>query len=175
MILKEIFSNKEFIFTGRFLLSSAKDPKVYLFRTVLLIILIVLMTPFTLRQTSTGINFFKALVSVNFFYITIYCCTSFSSLISSEKEQGTLGLLMMTPRHPVSLIAAKSVPVFSEVMIYFLLELPILLISVALGGIDPKQIPQIMLLLPFHALFIDVSHWSKPRLFLRWRRVNEVH
>ena len=154
MNFRDIFSNKEFIFTGRILSNTTKAPQTYLSRTILLLILFFFMVPFSASDPSSGLSFFRFLISLNFIYATFYACNTFASVISNEKEQGTLGLLMLTPRHPISIIAAKVIPPFTEVLFTFLIELPLLLICIALGGIDSEQIYQIIILLPIHTFFI---------------------
>ncbi|MCM8532385.1 MAG: hypothetical protein NE330_14575 [Lentisphaeraceae bacterium] len=104
-------------------------------------------------QTTSGKTLFYIAAYLNFIYISIVSIKSFSAIIAEEKEQGTLGLLMITPRHPISLIAAKAVPLFFEVVASFLIELPFLLLCITLGGVELKQVLLLLLLIPFHAIF----------------------
>ncbi|MCH2205273.1 MAG: ABC transporter permease [Lentisphaerales bacterium] len=154
MKLSGISSNKEFIFTGRVLLQASRSPQTYITRTVLAVLLTAILSSFVDSGIFSGMMAFQILVSINFIFYSMYSCIIFSSMIASERESGTLGLLMLTPRHPLSLIAAKSVPIFSEILNGLLIQLPIFIMCIAHGGVDPQQIPQIMLLLTIQVILL---------------------
>lgn len=154
MNLSGISSNKDFIFTGRVLLQASRSPQTYISRTVLAVLLIAILSSFVDSGMFSGMMAFQILVSINFIFYSVYSCIIFSSMIASERESGTLGLLMLTPRHPLSLIAAKSVPIFTEIFNGLLIQLPIFIMCIAHGGVDPQQIPQIMILLAFQVILL---------------------
>ena len=166
MNLKNLYSHKEFIFTGRVLLQASRSPQTYFLRGGVLAFLMLIFQPFIESSLLTGMMLFNALIVMNFFYLSFYSCIVFGSMISSEKESGTLGLLMITPRKPLSLISAKSLPIFLEIINSILLQLPVFIICITLGGVDGKQIPQVALLIAFHILLLGsigifYSSWCK--------------
>ena len=166
MNFRNISSNKEFIFTGRVLLQASRTPHKYFLRAGILVFLMLIFQPFLEISRLSGMMLFNAMIIINFLYLSFYSCIVFASMISSEKESGTLGLLMMTPRKPASLLAAKSIPISLEILNSLLLQLPIFIICIALGGVDAKQIPQIILLLINHVLLLGsigifFSSWCK--------------
>src|SRR6187549_221742 len=56
----------------------------------------------SLSVGSSGLMYFEAIIWVNAIYITIAGCSFFASVITEEKEQGTLGLLRMTDISPLA-------------------------------------------------------------------------
>ncbi|MFN0057667.1 MAG: ABC transporter permease [Planctomycetota bacterium] len=73
-------------------------------------------------------------------FITVATFTSFSSAITEEKEDMTLGLLRMTGVNSLNILLGKSLGRFVSASLLILTQLPITVIAVGLGGIDFRQV-----------------------------------
>jgi ABC-type Na+ efflux pump permease subunit len=64
----------------------------------------------------------------------------FSSAITEEKEEMTLGLLRMTNLNPLSILLGKSTSRLCGALLLLAAQLPFTLLAVAFGGISTRQI-----------------------------------
>lgn len=87
-----------------------------------------------------GLELFRSLTLINVGFIALYTMAFFTSTITEEKEEGTLGLLRMTKLSPVAIILGKSGARAFDVMLLLATQLPFTLLSITLGGISFEQI-----------------------------------
>lgn len=87
-----------------------------------------------------GLEFFKAVLFINFFFITLGGLSYFASAISEEKEEMTLGLLRMTHLSPVAILLGKSTSRLAGAVMFLLVQAPFTLLAVTLGGVSFLQI-----------------------------------
>jgi len=87
-----------------------------------------------------GRDFFKSLVSINLFFILLAAVSTFSSVITEEKEEFSLGLLRMTNLNPVSILLGKSTSRLCGVLLLMAAQFPFTVLAVTLGGISLTQI-----------------------------------
>lgn len=96
------------------------------------------MTSF--RFGAPGLRLFGSIIWTNYFFILLGGLSFFSSAITEEKEEGTLGLLKMTGMSPVVLLLGKSTSriIFSSLCLS--VQIPFVFLAVTLGGLTSLQI-----------------------------------
>lgn len=87
-----------------------------------------------------GLQLFQQVCIVNALFICLAGISFFSSVISEEKEDMTLGLLRMTDLNPVSILLGKAGSRIVGGVILILTQLPFTLLSITLGGVSFGQI-----------------------------------
>ncbi|MEM7383556.1 MAG: hypothetical protein AAF514_01300 [Verrucomicrobiota bacterium] len=90
--------------------------------------------------TAAGISFFRQVMFINFFFFTIVGLGYFASVITEEKEEGTLGLLRMTNLNPISILLGKSTSRLFGAFLLVLAQFPFTILARSLGGISFDQI-----------------------------------
>jgi hypothetical protein len=124
---------------NRAMTMDCRDWRMYVLRFVLLVV-IMLTLPSGFQGASPGLTFFQVLTGINLVVITLLGITSFSNVVSEEKEAQMLGLLLMAGMTPLSLLISKGVSRLSTAGILIVMQLPLTLLAVALGGISLRQI-----------------------------------
>jgi hypothetical protein len=87
-----------------------------------------------------GLAFFSSLVWMNFFVICIAGLSYFSSSITEEKEEGTLGLLRMTDLSPFAILLGKSTSRLIGGLLLLLVQLPFAMLAITMGGVAQDQV-----------------------------------
>ncbi len=87
-----------------------------------------------------GLRFFEMLVVLNAWLILLAGIGYFSSTISEEKEENTLGLMLMTGLSPLGLLIGKGGGRLIQAALLILLQIPLALLAITLGGITLKQV-----------------------------------
>ena len=87
-----------------------------------------------------GLVFFNSIVGINLFFVSLAGLSYFSSAITEEKEDMTLGLLRMTNLNPLSILLGKSASRQIGALLLLLSQVPFTLLAVALGGVTLAQI-----------------------------------
>jgi len=87
-----------------------------------------------------GLRFFETVMVVDLVFVILAGLSYFSSAISEEKEEATLGLLRMTNLNPLSILLGKSTSRLCTAVLLFTAQLPFTLLAVTLGGIALRQI-----------------------------------
>lgn len=109
------------------------------------LLLIILLALFQLhvsewRVSAAGLEFFEMVVYINFFFITLTALGYFSSAITEEKEDQTLGLLKMSSLNPLAILLGKSTSRLAGVLMLLLVQFPFTLLAITLGGVSLTQI-----------------------------------
>jgi hypothetical protein len=94
----------------------------------------------SMQATVSGTYLFKSLVFSSFWFCLIQGVRRASASISDERREGTLGLLFLTDLRPIDVIAGKLFAVAIPLIQPLLAFLPVLAISVLLGGITGGEI-----------------------------------
>ena len=92
------------------------------------------------RSAAPGLDFFQSVMRVDLLAIAVIGVSYFSSVITEEKEDMTLGLLKMTGLSPVSILLGKSLSRLLTGLFLLMSQLPFTLVAVTLGGIDTHQV-----------------------------------
>lgn len=87
-----------------------------------------------------GLQFFQNLVQLNAFLIAAAAIGFFPSVITEEKEEGTLGLMLMAGLSPLSILLGKFGSRLMQAAYVVLLQIPFALLGVTLGGVTPHQV-----------------------------------
>jgi hypothetical protein len=103
---------------------------------------------------SPGLNVFIWISWVNFAVITLAAIGYFSSAISEEKEEESLGLLKMAGVGPVALLLGKSTTRLIGVLLLLAVEFPFVLLSITLGGVTMIQVLAVAAALAAYLVFV---------------------
>jgi len=87
-----------------------------------------------------GLNFFTFIVFLTFFLITLGGISFFSTAITEEKEEMTLGLLRMTGLSPVAILLGKGTTRLIIASLVIAIQFPFTLLAITLGGVLIHQI-----------------------------------
>ncbi|MBL8848628.1 MAG: hypothetical protein JNG89_03050, partial [Planctomycetaceae bacterium] len=89
---------------------------------------------------SPGLDLLRWLLYANFWFITLSGILYFSSAITEEKEEQTLGLLKLAGINPLSLLLGKWLPRMIGALLLIAVQLPFTLLSITLGGVLIHQV-----------------------------------
>ncbi len=87
-----------------------------------------------------GLKFFEQIAWLNMFFITCAGIGFFSSAITEEKEEDTLGLLQMAGLNHLGILLGKSTSRLIQATMLLVVQFPFSLLAVTLGGVTPYQI-----------------------------------
>jgi ABC-type transport system involved in multi-copper enzyme maturation permease subunit len=79
-------------------------------------------------------------IFLNAIFVTLLGVSYFSSAISEEKEEDTLGLMTMAGISPLGILLGKSTTRLFQVFLLLALQYPFTLLAITLGGLKPDQI-----------------------------------
>jgi ABC-type transport system involved in multi-copper enzyme maturation permease subunit len=105
-----------------------------------------------------GLTLFTSLAHVNIWFITIIGVTYFSSAITEEKEERTLGLLRMADIGSGSILLGKWAPRIVGMLSLIAVQFPFTLLAITLGGVTQAQVNAVYVALLLHLL--SVGTWS---------------
>lgn len=114
-------------------------------RVGLLVILLLFLYPIQQmagygRYGAAGLRFLQEMAWANLVLITLAGTSYFASAITEEKEEMTLGLLRMTDLSPVAILLGKSTSRLVGALLLLLVQVPFILLAVALGGVGLLQV-----------------------------------
>ena len=101
-----------------------------------------------------GLVFFNSVVGLNLLFISLAGLSYFSSAITEEKEEMTLGLLRMTNLNPLSILLGKSASRQIGALLLLVSQVPFTFLAVALGGVTLWQIIAAYSCLAAYTLFL---------------------
>ncbi|MED5447204.1 MAG: hypothetical protein VYA62_03200 [Planctomycetota bacterium] len=87
-----------------------------------------------------GLNFFSYITYTNFAFITLGGMSFFTSSITEEKEEQTLGLLKMAGVNPLGILLGKLGPRLLNALLLLAIQFPFVQLAVTLGGVHSRQI-----------------------------------
>ena len=90
--------------------------------------------------SAPGLSFFSSLAYLDIFFIGLFGVGYFSTAITEEKEENTLGLMLMAGISPIGILAGKMGARFFQAASLLLIQFPLMLLCVTLGGITINQI-----------------------------------
>jgi hypothetical protein len=91
-------------------------------------------------QSAPGQSVLIMLMMVNFFVIAIFGLSTFASSITEEKEDDTLGLLLMTRLNPLAILLGKSTARLCEGLLLLAVQVPFTMLCITLGGVSLGQV-----------------------------------
>lgn len=105
-----------------------------------------------------GLKFFQLIATLNEIFITCAGIGFFASAITEEKEEDTIGLLVMAGLNPLGILLGKSTSRLIQASMLLIVQFPFMLLAVTLGGVTPHQIlAAYVALLAFMALLANVA------------------
>lgn len=87
-----------------------------------------------------GLLFFKNIAWLNVLFITCAGIGYFSSAITEEKEEETIGLLQMAGLNHIGILLGKSTSRLIQVLLLLVVQFPFMLLAVTLGGVTTHQL-----------------------------------
>ena len=89
---------------------------------------------------AAGLALFSNIIYLNFVFILMAGLSFFASAITEEKEEQTIGLLLMAGVNPISLLLGKSLPRLVSALILLSIQFPFTLLAITLGGVTFSQV-----------------------------------
>jgi hypothetical protein len=87
-----------------------------------------------------GLQFFRCIAYANAALILLFGVHQFASVITEEKEHGTLGLMMLTGLSPVAILLGKTGSRLLQVLLLLAVQIPFSLLAITFGGVTLNQI-----------------------------------
>ncbi len=111
----------------------------FLFAVMILFCLFMAHTT-SLVLGAAGLVFFTQIIYLNFVFILMAGMSFFATAITEEKEEQTIGLLLMAGVNPISLLLGKSLPRLVSALLLLSVQFPFTLLSITLGGVTFSQV-----------------------------------
>lgn len=92
------------------------------------------------RFGAPGLNFFTNIAYLNLAFMTLLGISFFSTAITEEKEEDTLGLMLMAGISPLGILAGKSGGRLVQAAFLIAVQYPFTLLAVTLGGVTQDQV-----------------------------------
>ena len=128
-----------------------------------LLMSVIYMTLWIAREASAtfgapGLYFFRYVMYLNAGFVTLLGVSFFSTVISEEKEEDTLGLMTMAGISTLGILLGKSTSRLFQVSLLLAIQYPFTLLAVTMGGLLPTQIfSAYMSLLAYTILLANVG------------------
>jgi len=87
-----------------------------------------------------GLRFFRSIAYLNLVFMTLMGIGFFSTAITEEKEEDTLGLMLMAGISPLGILLGKSVGRLIQALLLIAVQYPFTLLAVTLGGVTQDQV-----------------------------------
>lgn len=107
---------------------------------LLLLAMLMMVQVISGSMGAPGLQFFRFLVGLNYFVITVAGLAYFSSAIAEEKDDATLGLLRMTSLDPLSILLGKSTSRLCGALMALAIQIPFALLAITMGGVMLRQV-----------------------------------
>lgn len=146
---------------GRSLRLDARQLQTHLFRLAFVLIIYIMMMFAQLQAMmlgAPGLQFFMNMIFLNMAFITLGGISFFSSAITEEKEEDTIGLLMMAGINPLGILLGKSTARMFQALLLLTVQFPFTLLAITLGGVTFHQVlAAYIALLAFTVLMSNVG------------------
>jgi ABC-type transport system involved in multi-copper enzyme maturation permease subunit len=87
-----------------------------------------------------GLQLFETMTYLNLVLISLAGVSFFATAITEEKEEETLGLLMLAGINPIGILLGKSTSRLVGTVLLLLVQLPFTLLAITLGGVTLGQV-----------------------------------
>lgn len=101
-----------------------------------------------------GLRFFYGIGYLNLTFMTLLGLSFFSTSISEEKEEDTLGLMLMAGISPLGILIGKSGGRLAQAMLLIAVQYPFTLLAVTMGGVTQAQVSAVYLGLAAYLVFL---------------------
>ncbi len=146
---------------GRSLRLDARQLQTHLFRLAFVLIIYFMMMAAQIQSMmfgAPGLQFFMNMIFLNISFISLGGISFFSSAITEEKEEDTIGLLMMAGINPLGILLGKSTARLFQALLLLTVQFPFTLLAITLGGVTLHQVvAAYVALLAFTVLMANVA------------------
>jgi ABC-type transport system involved in multi-copper enzyme maturation permease subunit len=87
-----------------------------------------------------GLRFFTSIAYLNLVFMTLLGISFFSTAVTEEKEEDTLGLMLMAGISPLGILMGKSGGRLFQALLLIAVQYPFTLLAVTLGGVTKDQV-----------------------------------
>src|SRR5258708_7655032 len=101
-----------------------------------------------------GLRFFEWIAYLDATFMTLLGIGFFSTLISEEKEEDTLGLMLMAGISPLGILIGKSGGRLWQSLLLIAVQYPFVLLAVTMGGVMNAQVWAMTLALLAYMVFL---------------------
>ena len=101
-----------------------------------------------------GLNFFRSIAFLDMVFLTLLGIGFFSSVITEEKEEDTLGLMLMAGISPLGILAGKSIGGLWQAILLIAIQHPFTLLAVTMGGVTSGQVWAVTIALMAYVAFL---------------------
>lgn len=143
---------------GRSLRADSRGITTYLMRLGLLVFIFFSLAWAHLKSTelgAPGLHFLGPIVWINLLFISVAGLGYFSSVITEEKEEMTLGLLRLTGLSPAAILLGKSTSRLIGALMLIVAQVPFTLLAVTLGGVSLRQVLAAYATLAAYTIFLS--------------------
>lgn len=117
--------------------------RTHLFRFMFAIMILFCLISAHLTSTmvgAAGLMLFAQIIYLNFVFILLSGISFFATAVTEEKEEQTIGLLLMAGVNPVSLLLGKTMPRLVAALLLLSVQFPFTLLAITLGGVTLSQV-----------------------------------
>ena len=126
-----------------------------------------------------GLQFLRTIAYLDAMFITLLGISFFSSVIAEEKEEGTIGLMLIAGISPLGLLSGKSIGAMWQAILLIAVQYPFAMLAVTMGGVSHHQIFALIIALVAYiillvglGLFVSTvtprSRNAASRMFVIW-------
>ncbi|WP_397571036.1 ABC transporter permease [Schlesneria sp. T3-172] len=101
-----------------------------------------------------GLHFFSGIAYLDVFFMTLLGISFFATSITEEKEEDTLGLMLMAGISPLGILAGKSGGRLWQSMLLIAAQYPFVLLAVTMGGVMQSQVWSVTVALVAYLIFL---------------------
>jgi hypothetical protein len=101
-----------------------------------------------------GLRFFQGIAYLDIAFMTLLGLGFFATSITEEKEEDTLGLMLMAGISPLGILAGKSGGRLWQALLLIVAQFPFTLLAVTMGGIASRQIWSMTIALIAYMVFL---------------------
>lgn len=149
--------SKVLAMTRRALEFDGRDIRGHLFRAGLPLLFLMTVVHITTRGslvTAPGHELFQFLIWYDYIFITFAAATFFATAITEEREEQTLGLLKLAGAGSLTILLGKWLPRMIAAILLLLVQIPLALLCITLGGLLPSQIVGAFACIAGHLVFM---------------------
>jgi len=132
----------------------AKFPPIMRTLAVLFVLLVIWGNQRNFNVGAGGQIALTFIALVNLAAATLFGLGSFSSAITEEKEDETMGLLRMTRLNPLAILLGKSTARLAGGLLFIGVQIPFVIVCIAMGGVAMKQVLMVYAILSAYLVFL---------------------
>ncbi|MBS0203008.1 MAG: ABC transporter permease subunit [Planctomycetes bacterium] len=99
------------------------------------------------RVGAPGLRFFYSIGYLDLIFMTLLGISFFSTAITEEKEEDTLGLMLMAGISPLGILIGKSGGRLVQALLLIAVQYPFTLLAITMGGVTQTQVSAVYLAL----------------------------